>query len=765
NRDKGEKTPWEFYSQQSNPGRWGDANNWEAIEQRTYEILPYNKAKRFCNKEKPEQSDFISRQLNDMRYISIQAGQILQNVCSNVQMLPGQLTAELRRLWGLNSILHKLEPLSQHVDVSDYDSDEKTPSWVVKDENNQIVEIYSQINQKPENKGEFCLSGKVNKKIFEINGLNYSSTTEEIPDGKYWKFLKFAENPKFYPVFRERPRINENTLVLKGSIDDKGRFFYKKLPKTILTEYPKGWYYAIFSVTNTKIFKDKKTKPQNTMDKFHLFGEIKDGIFHSWIYECKQDLEDGRYWLQLTLKKEDIRFQPVMHNEPENLSNEICIRGQIDDSGIYTNSYDKAYSIKTTENKGSVYAVFTMAEENNNFYPIYNHKPSISKGEKVVEGDIYINSKTGEVHFDPRKNREDQRHHAIDAITIALTERSFLQKLSTLNAQKADKERGLPYLKAHFPAPWPEFYQDARQEAAKILISYRQNMQVLKSISKRMVKDGKLRTSKGMALRGQLHKETVYGKRTAPDGREAYHVRIPITSIDKKGKVEKIVDKRIRKLVETHLETNCGINLSTKYSLKPEYFYKDGNWQLYLPNNKIRKDGKQGESVPIKKIRIRENLSKSKQLKQTLNQWVNPRNNHHVAIYKDNNDEFQESMVTFWEAAERLRKGEALYQMPIGAKELITTLQENDLFLIDCPFVDELKKSDSNEINYTDISSYLYRVQKISTMYYTFRYHLASSVTNPEEEYRIVSLKAWQKVNPIKVYLDISGKLLVINND
>lgn len=42
-----------------------------------------------------------------------------------------------------------------------------------------------------------------------------------------------------------------------------------------------------------------------------------------------------------------------------------------------------------------------------------------------------------------RKDRNDHRHHAVDALTIALTNQSIIQKISTLNARSEEKSKEL----------------------------------------------------------------------------------------------------------------------------------------------------------------------------------------------------------------------------------------------------------------------------------------------------------------------------------
>ncbi len=70
-----------------------------------------------------------------------------------------------------------------------------------------------------------------------------------------------------------------------------------------------------------------------------------------------------------------------------------------------------------------------------------------------------------------KKNREDHRHHAIDAIVVAITERQFLSQVAHANARA--KESGSVRLIEDMPLPWPTFYGHAKRTIDNILTSHR----------------------------------------------------------------------------------------------------------------------------------------------------------------------------------------------------------------------------------------------------------------------------------------------------
>ena len=68
-----------------------------------------------------------------------------------------------------------------------------------------------------------------------------------------------------------------------------------------------------------------------------------------------------------------------------------------------------------------------------------------------------------------RKNRDDQRHHAIDAFVVAMTDQQLLQRISKLNSG-ADRKRLIEAI----PEPWPGFTPDAlREQFDRVVVAYK----------------------------------------------------------------------------------------------------------------------------------------------------------------------------------------------------------------------------------------------------------------------------------------------------
>lgn len=101
NREKGNRTPWEA---------WGHTERWDIIADQASR-LHKSKQWRFAPDamERFERDGgFIARQLTDTQYLSRMARTYLSSLYTEhegVFVIPGRMTAMLRRLWGLNELL------------------------------------------------------------------------------------------------------------------------------------------------------------------------------------------------------------------------------------------------------------------------------------------------------------------------------------------------------------------------------------------------------------------------------------------------------------------------------------------------------------------------------------------------------------------------------------------------------------------------------------------------------------------------------------
>jgi len=123
--------------------------------------------------------------------------------------------------------------------------------------------------------------------------------------------------------------------------------------------------------------------------------------------------------------------------------------------------------------------------------------------------------------------RNDHRHHAMDALTVAFTKHNHIQYLNFLNARKnenhklhnviigiEDKETYLETdengnKKRKFKLPIPNFRHLAKEHLENILVSHKAKNKVVTKNKNKIL--GKEKPQIVLTPRGQLHDQTVYG--------------------------------------------------------------------------------------------------------------------------------------------------------------------------------------------------------------------------------------------------------------
>jgi CRISPR-associated endonuclease Csn1 len=126
--------------------------------------------------------------------------------------------------------------------------------------------------------------------------------------------------------------------------------------------------------------------------------------------------------------------------------------------------------------------------------------------------------------------RNDHRHHAMDALTVAFTKHNHIQYLNYLNARKNENDKMHSNViaietketelviddngkkKRKFKLPLTNFRTKAKKQLENVLVSIKaKNKVVTKNKNKIKTKNGE-NVKVELTPRGQLHKETVYGK-------------------------------------------------------------------------------------------------------------------------------------------------------------------------------------------------------------------------------------------------------------
>jgi CRISPR-associated endonuclease Csn1 len=432
--------------------------------------------------------------------------------------------------------------------------------------------------------------------------------------------------------------------------------------------------------------------------------------------------------------------------------------------------------------------------------------------------------------------RNDHRHHAMDAITVAFTKREYVKYFNNLNA-KSDKDGEIYKIlktETYFdqnqkrrinpPMPIEDFRKRAKEHLENTLISFKTKNKVVTN-NKNITK-----TTNGKSVviqqtpRGQLHLETVYGsslsyktkiekvnasfdtekikkvanqkhrslllERLLENGNDPkkaftganslsknpiylnkvqtyklpeavklvefetqYTIRKPITP---DLKIDKVIDKGVQRILLDRLKTHNNDAKKAFSNLEEDPIYLNKEKGIVLKrvtiqgiNNAVALHSKKdhlgnelldvnGNAIPV--------------------DFVNTGNNHHVAIYRDENDNLKEEVVSFFEAVTRQNQG-----LPIIKKqhelgwEFLFTMKQNEYFV----FPNEETGFDPSEIdlldptNYAKISPNLFRVQKLTSGDFWFRHHLETQIdVNPllkDITFKRIGLSSLKNIEKIRV--------------
>lgn len=256
------------------------------------------------------------------------------------------------------------------------------------------------------------------------------------------------------------------------------------------------------------------------------------------------------------------------------------------------------------------------------------------------------------------KNRADHRHHAIDAVVIALTNRSLFHKLSRLSAQSISLDKS----RFDVPPPWDGFYDDVYEKIDQMIVSH----------------------APARKISGALHEDTAYGhfKEEVADPKtgkisieDRFVYRKPLATLTA-NEVGKIRDAKVRELVEARL-AQSGNNSKTAFG---------------DPNNPLlHADGK----TPIRTVRLVTNFNKATTHAIQKGQGRDYKffkygNNHHVEIIEHVETGKRKGVfVTAMEAARRTRgtcntEKSSIVQRDHGKEwKFVMSLAVNDLVSVE----------------------------------------------------------------------------------
>ena len=428
--------------------------------------------------------------------------------------------------------------------------------------------------------------------------------------------------------------------------------------------------------------------------------------------------------------------------------------------------------------------------------------------------------------------RDDHRHHAMDAITIAFTRREHINILNHLNAKSDRNPEYYALLGSNTflnsknkrifnpPMPLDELRTEFRRSLNSALVSIKaKNKVVTRNVNKTKCAGGENRSVE-LTPRGALHKEQVYGQRrryktyevtvgskmteeviatvASKRVREALMRRLQEfggdakkaftgkNSIDKNpiylnpaetvpAKVKCVCFETyysIRKDVSPDLTVEKVVDVKARRKIEERIRECGGKAREALSNldqNPIWMDD--AHTIPLKRVTIGENLDLNaihdkrdkngnlildKDGNTIPNDFVNLRNNHHVALYIDAEGKVQEQVVSMFEALSRVNAGlpivDKTYNEQQGWKFLFS-MKINEMFV----FPDAETGFSPKDIDLLDpanaaiISPHLFRVQKLSQKYYVFRHHLETTVTKDDMELRGIT---WDRITNIQKMAD-----------
>ncbi len=248
-----------------------------------------------------------------------------------------------------------------------------------------------------------------------------------------------------------------------------------------------------------------------------------------------------------------------------------------------------------------------------------------------------------------QKSRADHRHHAVDALVVALTDPGAVKSLSDAAA------RGWQMSRRSFAAvqpPWQGLLDEARATVLDVNVSHRASRRV----------------------RGALHEETFYAPQKEGENGPAYfHLRRKLADLSHK-EVDAIVDPHVRELVKAKLD---------EIRLPPSKAFKD-------PQNHPCITARDGRSIPIHKARIRLNVSAVPVGHAEPLRWVKPGDNHHMEIVETTDrrgrPKWEGHLVTRLEGTGRLRAGEPVVRREHApGKRFLFSLAGGELIELDDP--------------------------------------------------------------------------------
>ena len=279
------------------------------------------------------------------------------------------------------------------------------------------------------------------------------------------------------------------------------------------------------------------------------------------------------------------------------------------------------------------------------------------------------------------KNRLDHRHHALDAIVIALTNNERMRTLKRNRTIDGVRQVDLP---------WPNLVAQVKQVLSTIIISFQ-----VQSKSN-----------------GQMHNDTYYGKITvpnktlsaAPRGTETYVVRKPLRGLSNKM-IANIVDTEVQHRVIAAIRTMSGKADWKPSEPIPAAAAVAGKLKISEVPHK--------NGLPIRKVRVafNENAKAIRNYRQKPDGspdpvYVLPENNHHIDIYVGENGK------KFGKITKLINLRDKQHAQAAENEEFVCRLEADELWLRNPDLLGDVDLN--NKKDYAPLRDEVFRLQKFT---------------------------------------------------
>lgn len=251
------------------------------------------------------------------------------------------------------------------------------------------------------------------------------------------------------------------------------------------------------------------------------------------------------------------------------------------------------------------------------------------------------------------KNRDDHRHHAVDAVVIALSDTRAVQTLMRA-ATDADRRRARRAFDG-IDEPWDGFRESVKTVIDGVLVTHRQDRRV----------------------RGPLHEQTLY--RNAGDGK--FRVRKELAKLSPAEiRDGRLVDKRALALIRAKLD-ELG---------KPDPTPQQLQQIFAVPENAPLVQGADGRMVRLRRVRVDVDAKPSKIGRAGQERYVKPGSNHHTVVWEVTDAKgrvkWEHEVVTMMEAYRRVAAGEPVVNRDGGdGRRFLFSLAQGEHVEMDDP--------------------------------------------------------------------------------